>query len=225
MTTPRRIVSLLASATEILYSLGLGERVVACSHECDYPREVLVKPKVTFSHVHSEAASKTIDQEVRALVEAGMPLYEIDVEQIAALRPDLIITQSQCDVCSVRYEDVLAAVRSQPTLCGTPLPSGESPVALRDSGRRRAHRRSDRLPGPRGKGARQAARTRGARPRLAATAWRRPHPAPRGVHRMDRAADAGRQLDAGAGRAGGGAKLALAPGPPQSLWQDAGRRS
>ena len=87
-TGPRRIVSLLASATEILYALGLGERVVAVSHECDYPPDAAVRPKVTCSRVCSGAASKAIDEQVRTMIEAGLPLYEIDVEQIVALRPD-----------------------------------------------------------------------------------------------------------------------------------------
>jgi iron complex transport system substrate-binding protein len=119
MAMPRRIVSLLSSATEILYALGLGDRVAAVSHECDYPPAVLHKPEVTFSHVQSAAPSGAIDQQVRSLSEAGLPLYQIDVELLAALRPELIVTQAQCDVCSVRYADVLAAVAAQPALRDT----------------------------------------------------------------------------------------------------------
>jgi iron complex transport system substrate-binding protein len=113
---PPRIASLLAGATEMLYGLGLGERVVAVSHECDWPPGVVRKPRVTFSHVDSSQPSDAIDRQVRELVAAGSPLYGIDVARLAELAPDLIVTQSQCDVCAVRYEDVASAVAATPAL-------------------------------------------------------------------------------------------------------------
>lgn len=116
---PQRIASLLSSATEMLYGLGLGEQVVGVSHECDFPPDVRHKPRLTFTRIAVEAASGDIDRQVRELSAAGQPLYEIDVERLAALEPDLIVTQAQCDVCAVRYEDVLAAVRDTPALRGT----------------------------------------------------------------------------------------------------------
>jgi iron complex transport system substrate-binding protein len=119
MTTPVRIVSLISSATEILYLLGAGDRVVGVSHECDYPAEVAGKPRLTRSLVEAAAASRDIDQQVHELAASQSALYSIDVERLAALRPDLIITQAQCDVCAVRYEDVAAAVRDTPALAGT----------------------------------------------------------------------------------------------------------
>src|SRR5687767_4952739 len=106
-----RIVSLLSSATEMLYGLGLGEQVVAVSHECDFPADVTTKPRATFTNVTVTATSGEIDAQVRELAAAGKPLYEIDTELVVRLRPDLIVTQAQCDVCAVRYEDVLDLVR------------------------------------------------------------------------------------------------------------------
>ena len=116
---PERIVSLLASATEILYGLGLGDRVVGVSHECDYPPGVADKPRVTCTTVDAAAASKAIDEQVRACVTAGEPLYRIDVDTLAALAPELIVTQSQCDVCAVSYTDVQQAVSSVDALAQT----------------------------------------------------------------------------------------------------------
>ncbi len=119
MKTPERIVSLISSATEMLYLLGLGDRVVGISHECDYPPHVATKPRLTRSLVDSFASSPAIDSQVRSLSASGAALYAIDVERLAGLRPDLIITQAQCDVCAVRYEDVAAAVRETPSLRNT----------------------------------------------------------------------------------------------------------
>ena len=111
-----RIASLLASATEILYGLGLGEHVVAISHECDYPLEALTKPRITRSNIDAAASSTAIDEQVRTDMSAGLPLYELDLDQLAELSPDLIVTQAQCDVCAIRYEDVVAAVKKNPSL-------------------------------------------------------------------------------------------------------------
>jgi iron complex transport system substrate-binding protein len=107
MTSPQRIVSLLASGTEILYALGLGDQLVAVSHECDYPAEVLDKPRVTRTAVDALAASAQIDRQVCEMIAARQPLYAIDEPRVAALAPDLIITQAQCEVCAVNYADVL----------------------------------------------------------------------------------------------------------------------
>jgi len=114
-----RIASLLAGATEMLYGLGLGERVVAVSHECDHPAEVAGKPRVTFTRVDDRQSSDAIDVQVRETAAAGNALYQIDVDRLAALAPDLIVTQAQCDVCAVSYDDVLTAVRTCDALAGT----------------------------------------------------------------------------------------------------------
>ena len=114
-----RIISLLPSATEILYSLGLGDRLVAASHECDYPPEALRLPKATRALITGGASSAEIDFAVKERLSSGAPLYEIDAELIAELRPDLIVTQAQCDVCAVRYQDVSDLVNSDSRLHGT----------------------------------------------------------------------------------------------------------
>ena len=96
---PVRVASLLASGTEIACGLGMVDELVAVSHECEFPPEVMGRPRVTVSRVRSDRSSSDIDQEVRDMLSRGEALYEIDVAQLAALRPDLIITQSHCKVC------------------------------------------------------------------------------------------------------------------------------
>jgi iron complex transport system substrate-binding protein len=117
----RRIASLLSAATEMLFALGLGDRVVAVSHECDWPPEANRLPRVTISHIAATASSAAIDTQVRELSSAGRPLYGLDVELLGRLEPDLIVTQQQCDVCAVSYSDVLAAVAADPRLAGCPI--------------------------------------------------------------------------------------------------------
>ena len=121
MTEVRRIASLLSSATEILFALEAGDRVVAVGHECDYPPAVADLPRVTFSLVDSANDSATIDEQVKQLATAGDALYGVDDKQIVELAPDVIVTQSQCDVCAVRYQDVLDLVERTPELRGTPV--------------------------------------------------------------------------------------------------------
>jgi iron complex transport system substrate-binding protein len=128
--TPRRIASLLASGTEILYGLGLGDRVVAVSHECDFPAAALGKPRVTTSHV-AAPTSVQIDTQVREMLASGQALYSIDAAKLVELAPDLIVTQAQCDVCAVKYEDVLALVRDEPVLHDTRVVA-LNPMTLRD---------------------------------------------------------------------------------------------
>ena len=116
-----RITSFISSATEILYALGLGPDVVGVSHECDFPPEVVGKPKVSYTNIASDLSSVMIDRQVRELVAAGKPLYEIDVDLLASLKPDLIVTQAQCDVCAIRYDDVVDTVRSEEALAATKI--------------------------------------------------------------------------------------------------------
>ncbi len=116
-----RIVSLISSATEILHALGLGDDVLAVSHECDFPRSVLDKPRATFSKVDSRLASGEIDTQVKTLLADGEPLYGLDVQLLIQLRPDLIVTQAQCDVCAVRHQDVVETVRGTPALRDTKI--------------------------------------------------------------------------------------------------------
>lgn len=100
-----RIVSLIASATEIVHALGLGPRQVGRSHECDYPAEVSLLPICSHPRFIPDGNSLQIDQAVRALVQAGS-VYEIDYPMMERLRPTHIVTQSHCRVCAVSREEV-----------------------------------------------------------------------------------------------------------------------
>ena len=103
-----RIVSLVPSATETLFALGLGEQVAAVTHECDYPAGALNLPKVTRDVIGPGLAPDEIDRAVRELTEQGRSIYELDEAGLRALRPDLIITQALCSVCAVSVDDVRA---------------------------------------------------------------------------------------------------------------------
>jgi iron complex transport system substrate-binding protein len=107
-----RIVSLLPSATEIVFALGLGDDLVGVTHECDYPPEALDRPVVTRS-VHDLAGASS--HQVHALVEESMrshqALYELDEAALEAAHPDLILTQELCRVCAVGYEEVNEVAR------------------------------------------------------------------------------------------------------------------
>lgn len=101
-----RIVSLLPSATEIVYALGLGDQLAGVTHECDYPADALTKPRLTRSAIaperrEGETLARAIDREVRESVHAAHSLYGIDGAMLARLQPDLIITQELCEVCAV----------------------------------------------------------------------------------------------------------------------------
>jgi iron complex transport system substrate-binding protein len=102
-----RIVSLLSSATEMLFALGLGDQLLAVSHECDWPPAALNLPRATRSRIDSRQPSLVIDAQVKQFLASGEPLYEIDESLVRQLAPDLIITQAQCDVCAIRLADVL----------------------------------------------------------------------------------------------------------------------
>ena len=101
-----RIVSLVPSATEMLFALGAGDQVVAVTHECDYPAEALDLPHVTRDVIGPGLAADEIDAAVRALTEQGKAIYELDERALVALQPDLIVTQALCAVCAVSYDDV-----------------------------------------------------------------------------------------------------------------------
>ena len=104
-----RIASLVPSSTEMLFALGVGEDIVAVTHECDYPPGVEELPHLTSSVIGEGLGAAGIDQAVRERTEAGKALYQLDDELLAELEPDLIVTQALCEVCAVSYDDVLAA--------------------------------------------------------------------------------------------------------------------
>lgn len=131
MPAPHRIASLLPSATEILFSIGVGDRVVAVSHECDDPPEVIEKPKATFCNIDDSLTSRMIDTAVRESLQSGRPLYGIDVPLLKTLQCDLIVTQSQCDVCAVSYDDVLTAAAQLGGSLSVPIVT-LNPQSLRD---------------------------------------------------------------------------------------------
>jgi iron complex transport system substrate-binding protein len=105
-----RIVSLLPSATEMVCLLGLEDRLVGVTHECDFPPSVAGLPPVTRSAIPNGAASGDIDRLVRERVQHEQSIYTLDIEGLQALRPDLIITQALCEVCAVPLDDVQEAV-------------------------------------------------------------------------------------------------------------------
>ncbi len=108
MSLAMRIVSLVPSATEILFALGAGDEVVAVTHECDYPPEAEDLPRITRDVIGPGLGADEIDAAVRALTEQGKAIYELDADQLRALQPDLIVTQALCAVCAVSYDDVRA---------------------------------------------------------------------------------------------------------------------
>ncbi len=106
-----RIVSLIPSATEIVCALGARSELVGVSHECDFPPDVRRLPALTRPKIPLDGASAAIDRSVRGLVARGLGVYDIDVPRLAALAPDVIVTQQQCEVCAVSYADVERAAR------------------------------------------------------------------------------------------------------------------
>jgi iron complex transport system substrate-binding protein len=101
-----RIISLVPSATEMLFALGLGSDLVAVTHECDYPRAAQDLPKVTRDVLPSGLSSAEIDAAVKERTLAGESIYALDAEAMHELAPDLIVTQALCSVCAVSYDDV-----------------------------------------------------------------------------------------------------------------------
>lgn len=105
-----RIASLLASGTEITAMLGRAADLVGISHECDYPPSIRHLPVLTRSHINYHARSDLIHLEVQERVRLALSLYEVNNPLVAELQPDVIITQEQCDVCAVTFDDVKEAV-------------------------------------------------------------------------------------------------------------------
>jgi iron complex transport system substrate-binding protein len=103
-----RIVSLVPSATEILFALGVGDELTAVTHECDHPPEALRLPRITRDVLGPGLGPQEIDHAVRELTEQGRAIYELDEQALRRLAPDLIVTQALCEVCAVSIDDVRA---------------------------------------------------------------------------------------------------------------------
>ena len=112
MSQPQRILSLLPSSTEMVCALGMAERLVGVSHECDYPAEVVGLPILTEPKLDPSGTSRAIDDRVRQLVQDGLSVYRLKTDLLRDLKPDLIVTQDQCEVCAVSVSEVERAVQS-----------------------------------------------------------------------------------------------------------------
>ena len=106
-----RVVSLLPSATEILFAISAGDEVVGVTHECDFPPEARSRPKLTSSALPFVRHAADTDRHVRRRLHEGSSLYHLDADLLARLRPDLIVTQELCEVCAVSYGTVDRAAR------------------------------------------------------------------------------------------------------------------
>ena len=106
----QRVVSLLPSTTEIVHALGCGERLVGRSHECDHPPEVHALPVVTEPKVALSGDSAAIDRQVRSVLEQALSVYRVHTDVLREVAPDVVLTQSQCEVCAVSSDDVQRAV-------------------------------------------------------------------------------------------------------------------
>jgi iron complex transport system substrate-binding protein len=122
-----RIASLVPSATEMLFALGLGGDVVAVTHECDYPPAARELPQLTATVLPDGLSAAEIDAAVKAVVGEGRALYSLDEERLAELAPDLIVTQAICDVCAVSFDDVVEVAARLP---GRPRVVQQDPGSL-----------------------------------------------------------------------------------------------
>ena len=125
-----RIVSLIASATEIVAALGFADQLVGRSHECDYPESVRRLPVCTQPKFNTEGTSYQIDQRVKAILQEGLSVYRVHGDVLRQLRPDVIVTQAQCEVCAVSQRDVEQAVCDW--LDGRPMVVSLAPNNLAD---------------------------------------------------------------------------------------------
>ena len=122
-----RIASLVPSATEMLFALGLGGDVVGVTHECDYPPAAAGLPHLTRTVLPPGLGAGEIDAAVKQVVGEGRALYSLDEEKLTELEPELIVTQAVCEVCAVSYEDVVAVAGRLP---GEPRVLQQDPSTL-----------------------------------------------------------------------------------------------
>lgn len=178
-----RVVSLIASATEIVCALGFEDELVGRSHECDYPPGIERLPACCSSKVKVEASSKEIDDQVRSLVGDGLSVYRVDPDLLNDLAPTVIVTQTQCEVCAASLKDVEEAVCELVT--SNPVLVSLEPMALGDvwkdirsvaSALGKPERAEDLVARLRGRLATLEARTRslGPRPSVGCIEWTDP---------------------------------------------------
>jgi iron complex transport system substrate-binding protein len=110
-----RIASLVPSATEMLFALGLGESVAGVTHECDYPVAASELPQLTATVLPPGLTAGEIDAAVKEVVGEGDALYTLDEERLAQLEPDLVVTQAVCEVCAVSFDDVVEVAGRLPS--------------------------------------------------------------------------------------------------------------
>ena len=109
-----RIVSLLPAATEMVCALGCGDQLVGSSHECDIPPEITALPACTSPKINLAASGAEIDRQTKELAQSGKSLYHLDSRLLRELKPDLILTQGQCEVCAVSEEQVIESLAKWP---------------------------------------------------------------------------------------------------------------
>src|SRR3954451_14586221 len=125
-----RIASLVPSATEMVFAAGLGDSVVAVTHECDYPPAAASRPRLTRTVIPPGLSAREIDAEVKRVVGEGRGLYELDERELERAAPDLIVTQAVCEVCAVSYEDVSEVAARLP---GSPAVLRQDPSTLEET--------------------------------------------------------------------------------------------
>jgi iron complex transport system substrate-binding protein len=211
-----RIVSLVPHATELLFALGVGEQVVAVTHECDHPAAALERRRVTRDVLPSGLSAAEIDAAVRARTLAGESIYELDRTALAELEPDLIVTQALCPVCAVSYEDVAALARELPSrprvIALDPHTFGETLADVRTLAQ---------ATGARDAGVELVARTAGRVDRVRLAVRERPRPRVAALEWLDPVFAAGHWTPQLIELAGGLDVLAL-PGEPSTTlaWED-----
>ena len=108
----KRVLSLLSSTTEVVYALGCEDQLVGRSHECDYPPEVMTLPICTKPKFNVDGSSIEVDGQVKSILQNALSVYYINEDLLKELKPDIILTQSQCEVCAVSEKDVKSVVKN-----------------------------------------------------------------------------------------------------------------
>ena len=108
----KRVLSLLSSTTEVVYALGCEDQLVGRSHECDYPHAVMTLPICTKPKFNVDGSSIEVDRQVKSILQNALSVYYINEDLLKELKPDIILTQSQCEVCAVSEKDVKSVVKN-----------------------------------------------------------------------------------------------------------------